>query len=368
MPSDRILEEYQRYCERLFGQLAEQQRRLTSLLSARGIQIHLISGRVKSEGSLRRKLGRPDRTYESLWSVTDLVGLRITTYFEDAIEEVARAIEESYRVDFGHSADKLRAKDSGRFGYRSLHYVCSLPAPARQPSDEPGLPPAFRFEIQIRTVLQHAWAEVEHDLGYKAQDVVPEDIRRRFSRIAGLLEIADQEFVSIRRELARYERAVAAELEDPDRPVPLDSISLQTVARSREVRELDEAVAGLLGKPLSADVFFPDYLVRMLRLSGLVNTRDLHASLRANRAHVLAMIPPYFEFARSTWKLTVASLDQVHLGYSLFFLSLVAILRGPDLGISKVSKLTQVYRELDYPDDERTAHRVASGLVAALQG
>ena len=55
-------------------------------------------------------------------------------------------------------------------------------------------------------MLHHAWAEVEHDLGYQAQESVPEDVRRRFSRVAGLLEIADQEFVSIRRDLERYAR------------------------------------------------------------------------------------------------------------------------------------------------------------------
>jgi len=359
--NEPLLDEFRRHHDDLDAQRAALQTAVSDLLGRRDFAIHLVSGRLKSETSLRKKLSRPDRTYARLWDITDLVGLRITTYFEDRIEHVARAIEQAFPVDFDHSADKLSVKDHQRFGYRSLHYVCRLPD-----ATETGLPPEFRFEIQLRTVLQHAWAEVEHDLGYKSPDVVPDALRRRFTRVAGLLEIADEEFVAVRREIERYTRAAEDALADPEQPFPLDLISLHSVARSAEVRALDERIAAQLGRPLATDVFFPDYLVRMLRRSGLATTTDLYRSLRENREHVAAMVQPYFEFTSRTWKLTAASVAEVHRGYCLFFLSHVEILRGPELGISKVSKLTQLYRELDYPDDERAAQRVASGLVAAL--
>ena len=57
--------------------------------------------------------------------------------------------------------------------------------------------------MQIRTVLQHAWAEFEHDIRYKGT-VPPEharDFDRRFTLAAGLLELADQEFTTIRERL-----------------------------------------------------------------------------------------------------------------------------------------------------------------------
>ena len=59
-------------------------------------------------------------------------------------------------------------------------------------------------------MLDHAWAEIEHDLGYKARDTVPAAARRRLSRLAGLLEMADQEFVAIRRDLDEYAAALPA--------------------------------------------------------------------------------------------------------------------------------------------------------------
>jgi putative GTP pyrophosphokinase len=332
---------------------------LDALLTQRGIKVHLVSGRVKSPASLRHKLSRPDRTYARLWDLTDLVGLRITTYFEDAIEAVARAIEEGFAVDYSHSTDKLRFKDHGRFGYRSLHYVCALGGD--------GLPAEARFEIQVRTVVQHAWAEVEHDLGYKSHDAVPEAIRRRFSRVASLLEIADEEFVAIRRELEAHQRSAAAAVADPARPFPLDAVSLPTVARCDAVCALDQAIAAMIERPLVEEVFFPEYLARMLRLTGLTTTADVDAALQRHGAEVTAIVRPYFDYASRAWKLTASSLDAVHRGYSLFFLSHVVIVRGPERELSKVGKLTQLYRELDYPNDERQAQRVASELLATLQ-
>lgn len=358
MLDEAIVSDYRRHREDLAAQCEALRLRLAEVLARRGVLVHLVSGRLKAEASLRRKLSRPDRTYARLWDVTDLVGLRVTTYFEDAIATAAKEIEAAFEVDFGHSTDR-RVRDGFRFGYRSVHYVCAAPAPGP-------LPAAFRFEIQVRTVLQHAWAEVEHDLGYKAQDALPDGLRRRFSRVASLLEIADEEFVSIRRDLEGYARTVEGALADPTRPSPVDVVAIQALARRHEVRELDAAVAAQLGRPLGAETYHPAYLARMLRLSGHATTTDVLASLQRHRADVPALVQPYFAFASEAWRLGPGSIERVLPGYSLFFLAHAAILRGPGLGLSKVAQLTALYRELDYPGDERTAQQVASGLVRAL--
>jgi putative GTP pyrophosphokinase len=83
-----------------------------------------------------------------------------------------------------------------RFGYQSIHYLVRIkPDRARLAEYE-----RYRgavAEIQVRTILQHAWAEIEHDIQYKSTTAIPEEIRRRFMALAGMLEVADREFEAI---------------------------------------------------------------------------------------------------------------------------------------------------------------------------
>ncbi len=359
MSHDEILRDYQAHRDQLAIAGLRAESELRSRLEQAGLEVHFVASRLKAEESLRRKIARPDKTYRRLWDVTDVVGVRVSTYFEDAIEDVARLVEERFTVDYRHSTDKLRFTDHGRFGYRSMHYVCAFPA-----ADAPH--PDARFEIQIRTALQHAWAEVEHDLGYKANDAVPELIRRRFSRIASLLEIADQEFVSIRRDLRRYREAVREEVSMGGRGLPIDAVSLETAARAPRIETLDLELATMLGKPLADEVFYPGYLARMLRLAGLETTEDLRVAIDEHGPAMREIVGPYFDFARTALALEPTNLDAIQRGYALFFVAHRAIVRGPELGLSKVARLTRMYAELDFAGDERRAHEVASGLLAAL--
>ncbi len=335
------------------------QAQLRAQLDAQGIEVQFVTSRVKSAESLRRKIARPDKTYARLWDITDLVGIRIATYFEDTIDAVARLIEQSYRVDFAQSTDKLRFTDHGRFGYRSLHYVCV-------PPEHAGLDREVRFEVQVRTALQHAWAEVEHDLGYKASESVPEVIRRRFSRIASLLEIADQEFVSIRTDLARYREQVRSELIDPSRPLPLDIVSLAEVIHADAVRALDARLARLLGLSLVSEPWSPGYLLALLRLARIRTTRELFDAVNAHSDDALRIVPAYFAFAGKHLNLEARSIGGVASGYALFFVAHVVMLHGSDLGISKVGRMAKAYLQLDYPNDPKTALRIAGGLAEAL--
>jgi len=364
MSHDEILREHRAHAEDLRSAGSRLESELRTALEAAGLDVHFVASRLKSEESLRRKIARPDKTYRRLWDVTDVVGVRVATYFEDSIEEVARLVEERFAVDFRHSTDKLRFRDHGRFGYRSVHYVCALPPGGPLPSEA-------RFEIQIRTALQHAWAEVEHDLGYKVtvdgtDDAVPAPIRRRFSRIASLLEIADQEFVSIRSDLRRYREAARVESASGGRSLPIDAVSLDSAARAPSVEVLDRRIAERLVKTLADDVFFPGYLVRMLAHAGLSTTEDLRRAVAEHGPQVEGMLTPYFVFARAALGLDADDLPAIQRGYALFFVAHRTILRAPELGLSKVARLTRMYAELDFGGDDARAHEIASGLVAAL--
>lgn len=334
----------------------------TWLANEPGLKIHSVTLRVKSRASLARKLARPDRSYVDLWDITDLVGLRVITYFEDSVDRVGQVVEARLPVDFAHSIDKRSRRDAGAFGYRSLHYVCRL-AGTEGLTDAPSL---SACEVQVRTVLEHAWAEIEHDLGYKANDALPAAGQRRLSRLAGLLELADQEFVAIRRDLETYATALPLRIARDGEAVLLDRLSIKALLECAEVRNVDLAIAQTLGRPLGAEPFFPDYLLKMLAACGMTTVADARRGVTAHADAIVAMVKPYFAFTWRAWNLSPAKMDRIFSGYSLFFLAHAEVLRTPRLGIDKIERLANLYRQLDYPDDERAAQRVASELAIAL--
>ena len=361
MSHDLILEEYDRALPALQRRGEALRAELTAwLANEKGLKIHSVTVRLKSPASLVQKLARPDRSYRSLWDLTDLVGLRVITYFEDSVDRVGQLVEARLPVVFEHSVDKRTRRDHGAFGYRSLHYVCRLG------DDAGGVSPLACCEVQVRTVLEHAWAEIEHDLGYKAHDALPSAGQRRLSRLAGLLELADQEFVAIRRELESYATSLPQRIEAAAEAVPLDRLSFDVLLDCAEVRELDLAIAQALERPLGDEAFFPDYLLKMLASSGVSTVADARRGIENHADAIVSMVKPYFAFAWRTWSLSPGQMDQIFRGYSLFFLAHAEVLRRPSLGIDKVERLANLYRQLDYPDDERAAQRVASQLVDAF--
>jgi len=358
MSSDALLSEYDRLLPDLHARGEELVREMRVLLDADpSLKVHSIAWRPKTRESLVRKLARPDRSYTDLWSLTDLVGVRVITYFADAVDRVGELVEAKLPVDFENSADKRR-RETNEFGYRSLHYVCRIGGV---------LPSHARFEIQVRTVLEHAWAEIEHDLGYKAIEEIPLAARRRLNRLAGLLELADQEFGAIRSDLESYARALPERIEAPGSSVPLDGVSLAALLEHTEVHALDAAIATALGKDLGSEPFYPDYLLRMLVASGLRTTEDARRGARGAERAILAMARPYFTLTERLWQISPARMPSLPRGYALFFLAHVEVLRTSMLRLEKIERLAKLYRALDYPDDPKAAYDVASLLVDAFE-
>ena len=191
-----ILEEYRDALPTLEKMKDAVLTKLQKALMRSGLIVTTMEARVKTEGSLSGKLALKGAKYATLSDITDLVGARIVTFYTDDVDRIASMAEKLFEIDWANSVDKRKLHQLDSFGYNSLHYICRLPGYD------------FRFELQLRTTLQHAWAAINHDTGYKSGIEIPREYMRRMNRLAGILEMADDEFSRIRTELTDYRRRV----------------------------------------------------------------------------------------------------------------------------------------------------------------
>jgi ppGpp synthetase/RelA/SpoT-type nucleotidyltranferase len=291
---------------------------IVEILRENNIHVHSVTSRVKDRNSLVKKISGPDTHYSDLRDITDIAGIRITTYFEDDVDRVSQLIEEQFIVDNENSVDKRAILDPDRFGYLSLHHVVSLSA-ERCRLIEYRRFPDLKAEIQTRSILQHAWAEIEHDLGYKSKQEVPKTIRRRFSRLAGLLELADQEFLSIKIELNSYEREVPERIETSPQLVMVDKASLMAFLTNSElVKNLDAEIASFGGAIIQHDEDTPTRFIRFAQFFGIETIGELEEHLKNNSEQVIAFAKKWLEGKRH---------KEMTLGISLFYLGYVLIAR-----------------------------------------
>jgi putative GTP pyrophosphokinase len=171
-------------------------------LKKRQIKIHSVQHRAKDASSLGRKAAIPSEVdpnqpkYDRpIKQITDLAGVRIITQILGTLSHINELLHSEFEII--EQSDKGRELiEKERFGYQSIQYLVKFsPERARLAEYE-----RYRdavTEIQVRTILQHAWAEIEHDIQYKSTTTIPEEIRRRFMALAGMLEVADREFQAI---------------------------------------------------------------------------------------------------------------------------------------------------------------------------
>lgn len=178
---------------------------IVEALRVKKINIHSIENRAKSIDSFGNKSAKPSdinpnkpKYTEPLKQITDLAAVRIITFFLNVVDQVEEIIKAEFDIQEKTDKTALLVEEE-KLGYQSIHYLVKLHHKRIE------LPEYSRFqglvaEIQLRTILQHSWAEIEHDIQYKSVETIPILIKRRFMALAGLLEIADREFQAIQDE------------------------------------------------------------------------------------------------------------------------------------------------------------------------
>lgn len=195
-----------------------------NLLKANNIDFLAVTGRTKDKKSALEKIDR--KGYKKAEEqMTDLSGIRVILYFESDVDKVSKLISGSFGVDMDNSLDKSKVLSKDQIGYRSVHFVCTL-GDARSTLPEYSKFTELKFEVQVRTVLQHAWAELAHDSNYKFSGTLPPEMERKLYLYAGMLEIADKGFNELSAQIDLYKQSVDEKSKTGDYAVAIDSISL----------------------------------------------------------------------------------------------------------------------------------------------
>lgn len=165
---------------------------LTAIESAREKDIESLSKKCKK---MVKSNNDPD-TYVYKYTdpknqITDMAGVRIVAYVTSDIPIICSIVKRLFEIDEKNSDDKRSKLESDKVGYLSIHYIVSL----KQSDLEYNKYKDMKCEIQVRTVLQHAWAQIFHDRQYKpiSEEQIPIDLVRQTNLIAGSLEILDSE-------------------------------------------------------------------------------------------------------------------------------------------------------------------------------
>ncbi len=201
------------------------------------ITIHGIETRIKEKNSFLEKIKIKNYKNPEI-EMTDIAGIRIITYVNSDVDKISKLIEELFKVDNDNSLDKSKLLGEDKVGYKSVHYIGML-NDDRLKLREFQKYKNKKFEIQVRTILQHAWAEIEHDKNYKFSGVLPSEIKRRFKILAGLLEVADNEFNNLATEIDEYGKTIKEKTLNDDLNIEINTTTLEEFLFSKFSDVLD---------------------------------------------------------------------------------------------------------------------------------
>ncbi len=212
----------------------------------------IVQTRPKSISSFAEKCQRKKNKYpDPVNQITDLCGARVIVHTADEVAAISGFIKRTFEIDEENSVDVSERLKPAEFGYRSVHYIVSFKKPTAVPEGEVSVDvpavlsddeafPNRRAEVQVRTILEHAWADIVHDRAYKSSFRLPAKWEREFAGVAALLEGADKNFSRILEGLEIYASSYGAYMTPRQMR---DEIALLEI-----VLKCDPANAGLAGR------------------------------------------------------------------------------------------------------------------------
>ena len=238
---------------------------IREILDSKNVNYYSITSRTKSILRYKEKASK-EKYKHPLSEIMDMAGIRVVTYTNSDAREVSEIIKETFNIYPQHSIDKAEELGVNRVGYRGIHYIgdlgkdrCKLP--------ENRIFKEHIFEIQIRSMLQHGWAEFEHERNYKFAGVLPKTIQRRLFIAAANLESVDREFDSLSKEIDEYAEGIRESIEKGDLSEAINSASLSAY--------MNEKFEGLIRKDIVKPMLMEDDIIDELQEMGIKNLEEL---------------------------------------------------------------------------------------------
>ncbi|NOY78229.1 MAG: hypothetical protein GXO76_10220 [Calditrichaeota bacterium] len=294
-----LITEYQRNYLTYEALTKELKNLFEALLTSNNIGFLQIETRVKSLPSFLDKVYRliaSDRYKGQTFA--DLVGIRLITYYNEDVYEIARLVEQQFTVHAKNSEYESHNRSPDQFGYSSLHYKVSLSP------DKPYFHALEKFqnilfEVQIRTVAQHAWAAIDHKIRYKTAEQIPQDVQREIFRLSALFELADNQFLSIKKKLEARAREELKKYKAGDSSVKINALTLDHFFETH--RDAIESIVqqareiGFQKTSIQHDPNSIRYLLMLFQRLGIVTIDDLEELFVEAQAKGMDIMHPIYQ-------------------------------------------------------------------------
>ncbi|MBF0359206.1 MAG: hypothetical protein HQL70_11420 [Magnetococcales bacterium] len=192
-----ILEQYDKQLPYLTDFKNREVELLNSLIIKSGITVHSLNGKVKKREHLLDSFTSMEKPPQELFKVDGLLTIHIIVYFEDDVKRIDEIINSEFNIVHTHLIDQRSIMDPDRFGYAARHYLTEPPERRIKLAEYQQFI-GMKTQVRLFSVIQNAWAEILDHLGNPNKDSLPKDGRRAFARMAGFLELADEQLNDIK--------------------------------------------------------------------------------------------------------------------------------------------------------------------------
>lgn len=288
------------------------------LLDESGVRFSIIEHRCKTIESYIEKVNRPNKNYKNpIEEITDLCGIRVVLFNHDDLQKIEDIIRDEFDVDDTASVVRGENLSINEFGYVSDHYIIKVTS-KRSKLPEWSRYKQFRAEVQVRTILQHAWASISHKIDYKQEKDVPKELRRRLFRVSALLELADDQFSQLISARMSLDESAQTSINQGEYNLDLNLDTLeQYIESAPEVKSLISDAESVGFELNERDKFLSECIAIATQLD-LKNIQEIHDLLTS----VLDEARNFYEVLMSVLRNSVPG---GWTGSPSFFLSLILL-------------------------------------------